>query len=350
MAPSTRTLAELLAMRGEEGARACNARGLAANASGDASTALKLFLRARELQPSQPNYALSAANMHIKCRQPAAAIALFEKLLRDPSALTPKQLEVANVKLGEARRLPTLLWAACSRDETVLAERGGEDPRDGSVLDLAKQTLAAAPTPGWEFGSGRGGLRAVKFHVHDAGGRVWAVSCVHDQGVERARAQRFVTAVVLEMQPLRSLAAWAEGGTLAAQQSFAPSMQRRLDAHRDGADSGAGAGSGEGAEQAEQAEEADGAVARDGAAARVRREADGVTALMHDNIELLLARGRDLRELQEEAAGMSRLARTFQQQATKARRFQMWQQAKFGAAVGGAITVGAVVLLAPILL
>ena len=37
----------------------------------------------------------------------------------------------------------------------------------------------------------------------------------------------------------------------------------------------------------------------------------------------------------------------FKTQATHAKRFQMWQQAKFGAVVGGAITVGVAVVALP---
>ena len=48
--------------------------------------------------------------------------------------------------------------------------------------------------------------------------------------------------------------------------------------------------------------------------------------------------------------GLSQLAQHFKAQATKAKRFQMWQHAKFGAVVGGAVTVGVAVLVLPILL
>tara|TARA_B110001452_G_scaffold133756_1_gene111218 strand:- start:194 stop:1213 length:1020 start_codon:yes stop_codon:yes gene_type:complete len=339
MSTQQRTLSQVLAMRGDEGAAECNRCGLAANANGDAKTALKLFLHAHELRPEQPNYALSAANMYIKCGQPAPAIALFEALLREPSKLTPKQLEVAQAKLGAARQMPsssrqdaTLLWAACTRDATTLAECGGEDERGGAVLTMAQQILGVKATPGWEFAS-TGGLRAVKFHVHESStdgiAIVWAVACVCDSGLDQALARRFVEAAVLEMRPHMATDAWRSGGTLCAQTSFAPAMQRQLERHR-------------------------AIAARDGAGddevAAVSRQAEEVKGVMSENIELLLARGENLRALEEGAGASSRLARTFQEQATRAKRFQMWQQAKYGAAIGGAITIGAAVLLAPIIL
>ena len=88
---------------------------------------------------------------------------------------------------------PGLLWAAVTRNKTVLAECGvitsAEDSRAGAVVDLAQQILKKKPTPGWEFARARG-LSAVKFHVHDAHEQsagaeiVWAVSCVHDAGFD----------------------------------------------------------------------------------------------------------------------------------------------------------------------
>ena len=66
---------------------------------------------------------------------------------------------------------PGLLWAAVTRNKTVLAECGvitsAADSRAGVVVDLAQQILKKKPTPGWEFARARG-LSAVKFHVHDA--------------------------------------------------------------------------------------------------------------------------------------------------------------------------------------
>lgn len=101
-----RTIKELLAMEGDAGAIECNRRGLEANAHGDVATALRLFLRARELRPEQPNYALSAANMHIKRGDPRAAISLFDEVLAEPDKLTEKQLHVARSKMEEAKAMP----------------------------------------------------------------------------------------------------------------------------------------------------------------------------------------------------------------------------------------------------
>ena len=75
-------------MEGEQGAVECNRRGLEANSNGDSYTALQLFKHARHLNPSQPNYALSAANMYLKRGNPVPAIAIFEELYAPRRART----------------------------------------------------------------------------------------------------------------------------------------------------------------------------------------------------------------------------------------------------------------------
>ena len=74
---------------------------------------------------------------------------------------------------------------------------------------------------------------------------------------------------------------------------------------------------------------------------------DEVKLVMADNIELLLHRGDKLDEVDEKARQMSVMARAFQRRARDAKRFQLWQQAKFGLAVGTAVTVGAAVIVLP---
>jgi len=44
---------------------------------------------------------------------------------------------------------------------------------------------------------------------------------------------------------------------------------------------------------------------------------------------------------------MNRMASQFQKRSMQARKFQMWQQAKFGMATGTAVTVGVAVVTVP---
>eukprot|EP00964_Phaeocystis_antarctica_P075073 scaffold46291_cov67-Phaeocystis_antarctica.AAC.2 len=225
---------------------------------------------------------------------------------------------------------PGLLWAAVTRNKTVLAECGvitsAEDSRAGAVVELAQQILKKKPTAGWEFARARG-LSAVKFHVHDvhetAAGTevVWAISCVHEAGFDGTLAKGFLEKITLLTEPLRRTPEWRTGRVLCAQASFAPVLQQRL-------------------EQANAT----------GRTAMVSQQVDEVKSVMHENIELILRRGEDLETLEARGEGLSQLAQHFKAQATKAKRFQMWQHAKFGAVVGGAVTVGVAVLVLPILL
>ena len=94
-------VAELLSRRDEQAAVECNKRGLEANSAGDTATALDLFLKAYELKPAQPNYALSAANMHLKRSDSKKAIELYSELLREPGKLLPKQQSMAQTKMAQ---------------------------------------------------------------------------------------------------------------------------------------------------------------------------------------------------------------------------------------------------------
>ena len=214
-----------------------------------------------------------------------------------------------------------LLWAAVTRNKTVLAECGKDD-HAGAVLELAQQILKKKPTAGWEFARARG-LSAVKFHVHDTADSeiVWAISCVHDAGFDGTLAKGFLEKITMLTEPLRQTPEWRTGRLLCAQTSFSPVLQQRL-------------------EQANST----------GRTAMVSQQVDEVKSVMHDNIELLLRRGEDLETLETRTKGLSQLAKHFKTQTTRAKRFQMWQHAKFGAVLGGAVTFGVAVLVVPILL
>jgi hypothetical protein len=89
----TATTRYLAASRVAEWAQALNARGLEANREGHSSTALRNFLAASVLLPSDPRFVLSAANMHLKIGDVSGGVALCERLIGLP--LTPRQKEQA---------------------------------------------------------------------------------------------------------------------------------------------------------------------------------------------------------------------------------------------------------------
>ncbi len=215
----------------------------------------------------------------------------------------------------------SLLWSAVTRGDVVLAECG-EDHRAGDVLRLAQKILRKKPSPGWEF-ERAGGLRAAKFHLHAGGAGsasvVWAVCCVYEADFAELLARGFLEKLIMLTEPLREGRAWQIGGTLAAQDSFAPTLQQRM-------------------EQANS----------QGKTAMVSAKVDEVKSIMHDNIELLLDRGQKLDELDEKATALGKMSKMFHKRTRDAKRFQMWQQAKFGIAVGTAVTAGVAVVVAPL--
>jgi len=149
----------------------------------------------------------------------------------------------------------------------------------------------------------------------------WSYCVVFDAAFVPLQARGFLEKMSLLSAPLRESPVWLRGGTLAAQDDFAPTLLARMDQASSG-----------------------------GRIAMVSDRVDEVKLVMADNIELLLHRGDKLDEVDEKARQMSVMARAFQRRARDAKRFQLWQQAKFGLAVGTAVTVGvAVIVLPPVL-
>jgi len=210
-----------------------------------------------------------------------------------------------------------IVWAAVQRDQITLAECG-EDNHGGAVLALAKRILAKKPSPGWEFDKS-GKLQAVKFHVHESPTRIWTACCVYVSGaIPELQAKGFLEKVILLSEPLRLDPVWRSGGTLAAQESFAPTLLQRMEQANSG-----------------------------GKVAMVSAQVNEVKELMSNNIELLLDRGQKLEELEEKATFLGKMSQQFHKGARATRRFQMWQQAKFGMATGTAVTIGVGVVTVP---
>ena len=216
-----------------------------------------------------------------------------------------------------------LLWSAVTRGSTILAECG-EDHRGGTVTELAKKILRKRPSPGWEFEKGSGKLKGAKFHIHAAGADgaplVFAICCVYDAAFPEVQARGYLEKLAFLTEPLRGTRQWTQGGTLACQDTFAPTLLQRM-------------------EQANSA----------GRAAMVSSKVDEVKAIMHENVELLLERGEKLDDLEEKAGVLKNMSNAFRKQARSAKRFQLWRQAKLGMVMGTAVTAGVAVVTVPIL-
>ena len=59
-------------------------------------------------------------------------------------------------------------------------------------------------------------------------------------------------------------------------------------------------------------------------------------------------RGQKLEDLDEKATALGKASKAFHKGARTAKRFQLWQQAKFGVVVGTAVTVGVAAIVAPV--
>lgn len=211
-----------------------------------------------------------------------------------------------------------ICWAGFTRDAKLLSECGSKDP---DVAALAKKLMGMKPTPGWEFAKGSGKLRAVKFHLHSkltSCSVVWASCCVYDSGlINEKLAKNFVEKLLFLTEPLREETP-PPPGQPSPWASLAPMMQQRMEQSNAG-----------------------------GKLAMVQGQVDGIKEIMSNNINLMLEREQQLSELNDKATALGNASQLFQKGATKARKFQMWQQAKFGAAAGTAVTVGVGVVTIP---
>ena len=141
---------------------------------------------------------------------------------------------------------------------------------------------------------------------------------VADASLESMLAKGFLEKLALMTEPCREEAAWRTGATLSQQRAFGPTLQQRMD-------------------QANS----------QGRIAMVSAQCDEVKGMMRDNIELLLARGDKLDELEEKAGALATISKQFHKGARHAKRAALWSNAKFGLAVGTAVTVGVAVIATP---
>jgi Flp pilus assembly protein TadD len=80
-------------------AASLNKAGLDANKAGNSKAALRYFLAATRLAPTDSRYLLSAANMHLKLGEVNDAVDLYENLRSFP--LSDKQAAIVTAKLDE---------------------------------------------------------------------------------------------------------------------------------------------------------------------------------------------------------------------------------------------------------
>ena len=203
-----------------------------------------------------------------------------------------------------------IIWCGLARNATLLAECG---PREPAVDKLAKSILAKKPTAGWEFASA-GKLQAVKLHVYESKTLVWSCSCVHDHDASVAKG--FLEKVLLMTEPLRS--DWQEAAALSQQDAVGPMLQQRM-------------------EQANSL----------GRVAMVTDRVNEVKGIMNDNIAVLLENTAKVEHLEGQSVALMESASVFKKASKSLKSFYLWQNAKFGAAAGSAVTAGVAIVTVP---
>lgn len=215
-------------------------------------------------------------------------------------------------------------WSCISRDGIILTEAGEDYTSDETITQLAKTLMKKKPTPGWEFHKPRRSeYNGLKFHVYDsdiAGEMmVWQFGCVYDKCLSQDQAQSFLEKlVILTEHYRRDSFAWRFGQTLSVQESFAPVLLQRMQE-----------------------------VAYMGRLAMVHNRVDSAKEVMANNIALILERDEKLSDLEKRATKLDELSHQFKKRARRVKRWRQWQNAKYGLAVGTAITAGVAVVTVP---
>lgn len=237
----------------------------------------------------------------------------------------------------EGSTRPTILWSAVCRGTTVLAEATVEDyPWDESLRQCSTLLLKKGATPGWEFVTLNSTrirmpmdhphnpkLKGMKFHVyeHDATGLIrWSVAAVYDpNAVDTPQVQSFIEKIVTITEVLReSNPLWKTGSTLSAQNTFAPILRQRMSE-----------------------------VVYQGKLCELNEQIDSLRLIMARNIELILARGESIEDLQKESEMLSQMASVFKKRSTQLKRKMLWQNAKHGLVMGTAISAGVAIVVVP---
>jgi len=192
--------------------------------------------------------------------------------------------------------------------------------------------MAKRATPGLEFAT-HGSRRGMKLHLHEAAASgpsgsltVWAFHIIFDQEFSESHAKMLLGNMVTWSKAHRTSPLWQAGGHLAAQLTSEGDLERLLQR----------------ANTASTLPEAE--------MQQLASKVDDVQQLMKDNIELMLERQEQLELMGRKADELSAASKFLFKRARSAKRFQMWQEAKWGVALGTAATVGAAIIAIPILL
>jgi hypothetical protein len=258
----------------------------------------------------------------------------------------------------------------------ILAE-AGEDPFGGVVAQTARELLQKRATAGWEYhnssatmslshmtsfwnknksqssssqsqlqsSSGQPGqqqqprLKGIKFHLYDN-----SAACLHDDNntdgchnemllwvfcavynpatIEQVSVKSFIEKMIILTELYRDTdEIWRQGLTLSCQASFAPILQQRMQevSYHDNGEK----------------------------LALVQEQLEITKNIMQDNIQLILQREEQLQDLQERTTRLQDMALDFKTRSKTVRQKMMWQNARHGVMLGGAISATVAIVVVP---
>ena len=223
-----------------------------------------------------------------------------------------------------------VLWSCIARNDVILVE-AGEDNFDGAVTATAQGILQKKGTAGWEHHSQSRGpfrksqLKGVKFHLHDYSESdsekiIWIFAAVYNpQYVQLLEVQSFIEKIMGITEVYRDEdPTWRTGPKLACQPTFAPILIQRMEE-----------------------------VTYLGKMAMISQQLDTSKQIMQNNITRILEREEKLDDLAERGTRLEQMGADFKKKTKGLRRKMMWQNAKHGALVGGAITAGVAIVVVP---
>jgi hypothetical protein len=323
------------------------------------------------------------------------------KLRKSPgSSATPPTPE-DSLSHGISGTRPAILWSAIVRNDTILVEADLGAAVMYEIEEASRSLLQKPPTPGWEHstlskkgvwaatagtdGGDNAKLKGMKFHVYEnfaeedddvfndpEGGdewrgrpepvrkvqrrykndglTIWTFACVYDPSlVDFVQVQSFLEKIVTVTEVFREPTiktdeerqqqrldnpfdnthqlstlsspqdVWRYGSYHAAQDAFAPVLMQRMEE-----------------------------VSYYGKLAMCNQRVEAVKEIMSRNIDLILENEERLAIMnQEKAAQLNEMARVFAKNSKKVKKQMMWNNAKHGAILGGAITAGVAVVVVP---
>lgn len=248
----------------------------------------------------------------------------------------------------------------------ILAE-AGEDPFGGQVAQTARELLQKRATAGWEYhNSGsmvsnnmafwnknksqgqqqqsqqqqqQPRLKGIKFHLYDNSAAclrddndnngchnemlLWVFCAVYNPAtIEQVSVKSFIEKMIVLTELYRDTdETWRQGTTLSCQASFAPILQQRMQevSYNDNGEK----------------------------LALVQDQLEITKNIMQDNILLILQREEKLQDLQERTTRLEDMALDFKKRSKNVRKQIMWQNARHGVMLGGAITAGVAIVVVP---